>query len=219
MSHVIKSWGPRLGWPMIYFVTLVLVIFVIVRTLELLNGSALFDSGDFGPPPEFNDRYYQHPLVTLIHMGTGILFILFAPLQFSTKFRAKHLKWHRWIGRVLMTAGLVAGVTGILAGVWLPAFGGFGTLLGAWFFGIAILVCFLRSFWCARQRMIQQHREWIIRAFAIGLGVGSQRILIFIFMPFGFAPFDEIFGPTLWLGTALNLVIAETWINLSRKKR
>ena len=219
MSQAVKTWGPRLGWPMIYFITLVLVVFAAVRTVEILNGAALLAPSDFGPPPEFSDRYYQHPLVSLIHMATGILFILLAPLQFSSKFRTKNLTRHRWIGRVLMTAGLIAGVTGILAGIWLPAFGGFVTSLAVWFFGIGIVVCFLRSFWCARKRMIQEHREWIIRAFAIALGVGAQRILIFIFMPFGLASFDEIFGPSLWLGTALNLTIAETWINVTRKKR
>jgi hypothetical protein len=67
--------------------------------------------------------------------------------------------------------------------------------------------------------MIPAHREWIMRAFAIGLGVGTQRILIFIFMPFQLAPFDQIFGPLLWLGIAINLLVAETWINVTRKKR
>lgn len=219
MSESVKKWGPRIVWPLIYFTMFVLIVFATVRTLEILNGGALGDSGDFGPPPEFADRYYRHPLVSFIHMGTGILFLLFAPLQFSTKFRAKNLTLHRWIGRVLMTAGLVAGVTGILAGLWLPAFGGISTMLAVWFFGIANIICFLRSFWCARNRMIPAHREWIMRAFAIGLGVGTQRILIFIFMPFQLAPFDQIFGPLLWLGIAINLLVAETWINVTRKKR
>ncbi len=213
-----KTWGPRIVWPAIYFTILVLLVFALFRGLDIVSGQPLAEPEGFGPPPEFTNRYHDHPLMSMIHMITGIAFILFAPLQFSAKFRAKRLTLHRWIGRVLMPMGIISGVTGILAAVWLPGFGGFSTLIASWFFGIGIVICFLRSWWCARNRNIQAHREWIMRAFAIGLGVGTQRILIFIFMPFQMGTFNEIFAPLLWMGIAINLLIAETWINVTRKR-
>jgi uncharacterized membrane protein len=217
MGEFIKSWAPRIAWPIIYLVIFVLLVFSTVRTLEIINGASLSDPNGFGPPAEFTERYNQHPVVSLIHMLTGMLFVVFGPLQFSTNFRNKNLTRHRWIGRTLITAGLIAAITGILAGVWLPAFGGFNTLLAVWFFGLAIIGCLLRSFWCARNRMIHAHREWMMRAFAIGLGVGTQRILIFIFLPFQLTSFEDLFGATLWMGIAINLIIAEVWINVTRK--
>ncbi|MEO0368379.1 MAG: DUF2306 domain-containing protein, partial [Pseudomonadota bacterium] len=126
---------------------------------------------------------------------------------------------HRWAGRVLILAGLVAAVTGIQAAIELPGFGGFSTMIAAWFFGILAIICFIMAYVRIRQRNINAHREWIIRAFAISLGVATQRLLIFIFLPMQVGSFDVVFAPLFWLGTLTNLIIAETWINLTRKQR
>lgn len=218
MSQAIKQYGPKIVWPMVFFLIALLIVFALARGVDILTG-APGTAEEFGPPPAFTDRYFDHPTMSIIHMVTGILFLVMAPLQFWPKFRAKNRTFHRWSGRVLISAGLIAGVSGIMAAVMLPGFGGFSTLVGSWFFGILIIFCFLRSFWMAYNRNIVLHREWIIRAFAIGLGVGTQRLLIFFVMPMNIATFEEMFAPLFWLGTAINMVIAETWINITRKRR
>ena len=59
----------------------------------------------------------------------------------------------------------------------------------------------------------------MIRTFAIGLAVGTQRLLLVFFIASTDYSFTESFGPTLWLGFSINLLIGETWINLTKPKK
>ena len=53
----------------------------------------------------------------------------------------------------------------------------------------------------------------------MGLGVGTQRLVLLILMTTTDYSFEEVFGSGLWLGFSINLLIAEVWINMSRTKR
>jgi hypothetical protein len=65
------------------------------------------------------------------------------------------------------------------------------------------------------------HREWMIRAFAIGLAVATQRV---IFIPALFAVADPTEGPVATLSAvsflaafAVHVSVAEAWIRLTRR--
>ena len=65
------------------------------------------------------------------------------------------------------------------------------------------------------------HREWMIRAFAIGLAVATQRV---IFIPALFAEADPTEGPVATLSAvsflaafAVHVSVAEAWIRLTRR--
>lgn len=208
---IIKKIVPKVGWFFIGLTILVLLIFAAIRVVETYSGVPTADL--------FKARYIQHQIVSAIHMFTGIAFVLFAPLQFITKFRNKNLRLHRILGRVLVSFALIAGIYGMVSAVVLPAFGGITTETAVWFFGPIFIFSIARAFWCIRKRKIAQHREWMIRAFALGIGVGTQRIVVGLFIGFGGYPMVEIFGTALWLGFGLNLLVAEIWINLSRKTK
>ena len=217
MPQLVIKWGPRIVWPIVYLIIVVLSVFSLLRIADMMGVLPPPSEAQFGPPVEFNTRYLDQVELSVIHMATGLAFILLAPLQFSKSFRSKHLVIHRWTGRVLVCCAIISAITGIMAAHLLPAFGGFSSTVASWLLGILMIISVVRAVWCARSRLYVQHREWMIRAFAIGLSVGTQRILIFIFMPMQVASFQDIFAPTLWLGAALNLIVAECWINLTRK--
>jgi len=201
----------KLTWPAVVFLIFVLVVFAAIRLIDTFGGYAGDDI--------FATRYLQHPVIAAIHVFCGITFILFAPFQFSAKIRSRNIGLHRLMGRVLVVCALVSGIYGMVSLVVLPVFGGFPSATAGWLFGTIFLFCILRALWCARSKLIAAHREWMIRTLAIALGVGSQRVVIFIFMFTSGYSFDEIFGPALWLGFSMNLLAAEIWINLSRTKR
>jgi uncharacterized membrane protein len=131
-------------------------------------------------------------------------------------FRSKHLGLHRCLGRVLVICALIAGTYGLIATVTLPAFGGISSETAAWFFGVLFLFALLRAFWCVRNKKIALHREWMVRAFAIGLGIGTQRLFLFVLIPTTGQGLEAVFGSGLWLGFSINLLIAEVWINTCR---
>ncbi|NND82091.1 MAG: DUF2306 domain-containing protein [Gammaproteobacteria bacterium] len=211
MKHasILKN-ASRLGWCASGLLILILITFTIIRTLDLTTGTR--------PDNLFEARYFDFPVVTFVHMFTGLAFLVFAPLNFSQKFRSRYLPLHRLIGRILLACALVAGVLGILSALVLPVFGGVASETASWFFGLLFLFAISRAYWCARSRQIVLHREWIIRSFALALGVGTQRLVLVICQLTGYATFEETFGPALWLGFTINMVIAEAWINLTRHK-
>jgi hypothetical protein len=53
----------------------------------------------------------------------------------------------------------------------------------------------------------------MIRALALGLGAGIQRIILIILLTSTGYSFEQSFGPAVWLGFGLNLLIAESGIN------
>jgi hypothetical protein len=63
------------------------------------------------------------------------------------------------------------------------------------------------------------HREWMIRAFAIGLAVSTTRPIVGVFFATArlthLTPHD-FFGTAFWLGFTSHAIAAETWINYTR---
>jgi hypothetical protein len=57
------------------------------------------------------------------------------------------------------------------------------------------------------------HRRWMIRAFAVGVAVGTIRIWQAIFVGFGLLSFEDAFGPTFWISFSLHVAAAELWLH------
>ncbi len=205
-----KSTSVWIGWVLVGLLIAVLIGFSVGRSIYTYSGAP--------PQSNFDARYIEHPLIAGLHMYAGILFLILAPLQFSKKLRANHISMHRILGRILMVCALISGLYGIAALVALPAFGGLATETSGWFFGCIFLFSIARAFWCIKNKKIASHREWMIRAFALGLGVGTQRLVLAILMMTTSYGFEQNFGPALWLGFAINMIIAEFWINITRSQ-
>jgi hypothetical protein len=62
-------------------------------------------------------------------------------------------------------------------------------------FGVWFLICLVLAFRAIRGGDIAQHRRWMIRAFAIGVGVGTIRIWIALFVITGLLNLPAAFGP------------------------
>jgi uncharacterized membrane protein len=214
----------RVGFAVVCLLCLVgiaSVVYRFVNTVEYLADPAAF--GEFGEDPPgaagFEARYYAHPYLTLVHVATGFLFMTLGPLQFLASIRNRFLAFHRWSGRVFLAASL-AGAISALAFVWtLPVFGSFSTQVGVVCAATYFLVALVQGYRRIRRREIAQHREWMIRLFAVGLGISTFRVLIPVLMmpPFG-ATFPDAWDTVVWLGFLINAAVAEVWINVTRKR-
>jgi uncharacterized membrane protein YozB (DUF420 family) len=80
-------------------------------------------------------------------------------------------------------------------------------LFGCWF-----LACLLLAIRAIRRGEVSIHRRWMIRAFAVGLGVGTIRIWIGLFLGTGLLDFHDSFAAAFWIGLSLHLLAAELWI-------
>jgi uncharacterized membrane protein len=168
-----------------------------------------------------DDLFAHYPILTLIHIVPGLMFMLLGPLQFSATIRARHLRWHRWSGRVFVACGFVIGISALIMSFGMPAIGGVNQAAATTLFGSYFLLALSRAFWLIRRREIALHREWMIRAFSIGLAVATIRPIIGIFFATsrlsGLTP-REFFGIAFWIGFVLHLIAAEVWIHVTQPR-
>lgn len=165
-------------------------------------------------------KFAAHPLLTLWHVLPGGVFLLFAPLQFSTWIRNRHIRFHRWSGRILLPAALVSVLPGLYFGILIP-YGGLGEAAAILVFGGLFLIAICRAFLAIRRHQVARHREWMIRVFAIAIAISTVRIVAAVLdvalTPAGLRP-PDLFVLSLWTGWVITLGGAELWIRYTRAR-
>ena len=160
-----------------------------------------------------NARFFGAPLPVVLHITSAVLFIVLGALQFVASFRRRHPAWHRRAGRVAVVSGLVVASSALWMTLFyaLPAQDGLLLYGFRLLFGSLMAVSLLLAFVAIRRRQIPRHRAWMMRAYAIGLGAGTQA-LILAFGEIGFGK-PTVLARALLMAAAwvINLVVAE-WI-------
>ena len=162
------------------------------------------------PEDEFDHRYVQQPWLAYLHLTPGVLYLLGAPLQLSYRFRSRHYTFHRRLGRVLAGAAMISGVFALIFGGRF-SYGGLPEASAAVVFGLWFLTCLVLAVRAIRRDDIVHHRRWMIRAFAIGIGIGTTRIWLALFQVAGL-DFASSFGPAFWISFSLHALAAELWL-------
>ena len=170
----------------------------------------------------YNPGFLEHPVVTRLHVGLGAAYLALALPQFAARLRARRPAWHRAVGRAAAAAGGVTGVTALVMMTLFP-FAGPATFVVAGPFAVLFVFALARGVGLARQGRIALHREWMIRAFAIGTAIATMRLL-FVPLLFGLGEAtDERARPLSVLCFALafaaHAAVAEVWIRVSRRHR
>lgn len=191
----------------ILILSLIVLTFAVLRMIEDIPH---LQAGTI-PDDEYAKRYVQHPWLAVAHIAPGVLYLIGAPFQLAHRIRSKAYWFHRRFGRLLLVAGLLSAIFAIAFGI--PyAFGGLGESSAAVVFSIWMIVCLVLAFRAIKQDRVVDHRRWMIRAFAIGLGVGSIRIWIAIFSSTGLLDFQGSFAPAFWIAFVSHVIGAELWI-------
>ncbi|MGH3508074.1 MAG: DUF2306 domain-containing protein [Nocardioidaceae bacterium] len=166
--------------------------------------------GSLPADDDFAERYIQNPVLAYLHIGFGVVYLLGAPLQLAHRFRSRHYAVHRRLGKVLLGAGVVSGVFALAFG--LPhAFGGLSEAIATAIFGSWFIACLVTAFVWIRRGDVVRHRRWMIRAFAVGLGVGTIRIWVGVFTIAGLELPDS-FAVAFWVGFLLHVAAGELWL-------
>lgn len=166
--------------------------------------------GDPEAAPPTDPAASRLPLV--VHGVTGTAFAVLGAFQFPTALRSSRRTWHRRTGRVLVPLGLVAAMSALWLTLFYPNLHDTGALLTAirLTFGTAMAASIAVAYTAIRRRKIARHRAWMIRAYALALGVSTQ---IFT-LGFGQAIFGDTELSTALLigaGWVINLAVAE-WV-------
>ncbi|GAB4033118.1 DUF2306 domain-containing protein [Spirosoma jeollabukense] len=214
----------RFGYGALILLSLIGIGIVVRRTILLVpilvNGYRPAVSSKPASPFSETDAIFAHyPFLTLIHIVPALLFVTLGPIQFSRKIRRNYPAWHRRSGRIFLLSSTIIGLTALLMSLAMPSIGGFNQAAATTLFSIFFLVAIYKAFRHIRQRNIALHREWIIRAYAIGLAVATIRLVnavLFATSSWSGLTIAEFFGTGFWLGFVLHLIVAEVWIDYTQ---
>jgi uncharacterized membrane protein len=149
----------------------------------------------------------------VLHILTVIPYSMIGAFQFSAGFRRRNRAWHRAAGRVLGVCGFVVALTGLWMAhfyAW-PEGDGVGVYVERLIFGTAMFVSMVMGLDAVRRRDFASHGAWMTRAYAIGLGAGTQ---VFTHLPwfiFVGKPGESARTVLMGAGWVINVVVAE-WV-------
>jgi uncharacterized membrane protein YozB (DUF420 family) len=184
----------------------------VIAGVVRLSGLASGANGG-GVTPE-NARFMAIPAPVVLHIVCASLFCLLGAFQFDSALRQRFPRLHRIAGRVAAPCGIVAALTGLwmTAAYAIPA-----ELQGPLLYGVRMVVglamtlAVIVSIRAVLQRRIARHKAWMVRAYALGQGAGTQVLILLPVTLLAGAPtfiFRDVLMASAW---GLNVVFAE-WV-------
>jgi len=103
-----------------------------------------------------------------MHYLMGTVLVLAWPILFSSRIRRRHRAVHRWVGRIYVSAGILAGVGGMSFILAHHTGSAAHTAFALW--GAVMMLSSVMAYVHARAKRFDLHRAWAIRLFAMVLG-------------------------------------------------
>lgn len=183
------------------------------RVAQLVGGAPI------GPE---NARFFAAPLPVLVHIPAAVVYSMLGAFQFSAGFRRRHRAWHRAAGKALLACALLVASSGLwmtLAYSWAPG-DGLAVYLERLAFGSGMLVSIALGIRAIVRRRFAEHGEWMIRAYAIGMGAATQ-VLTHLpwFLLVDLHPAGTPRAVMMGLGWAINVIVAEWIIRRPQERR
>jgi uncharacterized membrane protein len=160
-----------------------------------------------------NARFFASPLPVVLHIVSSSLFAVLGAFQFSARFRRRRPGWHRAAGRLLVPCGLLVALSALWMTLFYPRPALTGDLLYVLrlLFGSAMIASLVLGLTSIRRGNVTEHRAWMMRGYAIGLGAGTQ-VLTLLAGELIFGPPAELSGDLLrGAGWVINLAVVE-WV-------
>jgi hypothetical protein len=191
----------------------VIAVAISIRRLFLLAGpSGNSDSAAL-------DAFFgAKPLLTGGHVLSGLVLALSIPVQLSARVRRRYPRIHRWLGRFLLVVGLLVGLSAY--GMMFAPVGGWLETSATSIYGTAFLGTLVMAWWHIRRGDVTRHREWMLRAVGIVLGIATTRPVMAIFFATSsmtsLRP-PQFFGMAMWIGFTSTVLGAEWYIRSTRQ--
>lgn len=197
---------PRREWLIpaaLVFLSLVPVGAGAFRVAELTGG---------GEVTAANERFFDSPVPVVLHILSVSTYSLLGAFQFAPGLRRRRPGWHRTAGRILIPSGILTALTGM----WMTVFYDLPEMDGDVLNGIrlvvgsAMILFIILGFAAIRRRDITRHSAWMTRAYALGMGAGTQVFTLGTALLLGAS--DQFTKTALMAaGWAINIAVAE-WV-------
>lgn len=165
--------------------------------------------------PDILANTFARPWLAL-HVGGAATALLAGPFQFLPGLRRRWRTVHRIVGCVYVLGCIAGGIAGFVLAfgstAGLVATAGFGLLAPIW------IAATVQGWQLAMLGRYAEHREWMIRSFALTFAAVTLRV----FLPVGpllGASFEDGYRALSFLSWVPNLIIAEAYIRMTRGTR
>lgn len=163
-------------------------------------------------------RFAAGSIPLVLHILSACTFCVLGAFQFSPGIRGRWPGWHRAAGRIVIPTGLLAAGSALWITLFYPPGVNDGVLLYGMrlVFGSAMATSLLLSIDAVRRRDFISHGAWMMRGYAIGMGAGTQAVILLSWI--------LLIGPTgdlsrallMGAGWVLNLAVAEGLVHRGR---
>ncbi|HEX2299151.1 MAG TPA: DUF2306 domain-containing protein, partial [Pseudonocardiaceae bacterium] len=179
--------------------------------------------------PGTRDGFPLYYPLLVTHIVFGSVALLAGCLQVWPWFRRHHPAAHRMIGRVYLFGGVLPAGIAVL-GVAPLSSTGFVSQVGNTFLALLWLPTTIAGYRMARQRRFAEHREWMIRSFALTTSIVVNRVWVILLVVVLSPQVDTTFGgdqdamitaaanASVWLSWVVNLLVAEWWLQRGRAR-
>lgn len=186
---------------------------LVLLSVEIAVVSVLrYFTGSLPPPPPILANAFAHPFL-VVHVAGSLVALLVGPLQFVDPIRARRPALHRAAGRLYVAGCAIGAPTGVVLALGSTA----GPAVNAGFAIPGLLVAaFTWLGWrSAVGRRFADHREWMLRSYAILAAAVTLRLLIpgAAFLELDFLAAYRV---NSWLAWIINLVLVEAYIRRTR---
>ena len=170
-----------LRWSGILLVTTVWVSAALFGLYILaFYASALYE-GNMGRWNKVLPRLYEPTTTTAtsgigLHFAAGGVILILGSIQLIDTVRSRYPALHRWIGRIYVTACLIAAVGGLAFIAVKGTIGGLVMNLGFGLYGVLMLIAAIQTYRYAVAGKLDQHRIWALRLYALAIGSWLYRI-------------------------------------------
>ena len=148
------------------------------------------------------------PFLIFPHIVAGILALLSGPPQFSSRLRRRNPRFHRVLGRVYVVSVLIAAPLAVVLAYHrriphiTPYF-----FLASSLQASAWIITTVAAFLTARNRHVQEHRQWMVRSYAVTFTFIGIRVLVRF--PFADPHTDASFSLEIALITFLAILLSD----------
>jgi uncharacterized membrane protein len=174
-----------------------------------------------GPPVlPVNPRIAASPAPAVVHVLSAISYLTVGAFLFPPALRRRWPRWHQHAGRILVVVGLAVALSALWMTQFYPRELGTGSLHYAFrlSFGSAMAACLVLGVAAVQRHDMTGHRAWMIRAYALAAGAGTQVFTQGISETF-IGTSELTSGLALGAGWAINLTVAEYIIRRNAAQR
>lgn len=197
-----------------------LLLLFFLTAIPVLNSLVLVFQVPTGNLPEDSAHLAVAPYSMFAHVLAGVLFGVAGPVQFVRALRNRFGRLHRMLGWVFLLSGAVIGLSGLSILVQVTSQRTPMVDIARGVFGVALLFALALAIAAIRKRDIVRHRAWVIRAYAVGMGLGTAALaFIPLYIITGEPPvglLSDILFVCAWL---LSIALGEIVIRRSARSR